>query len=148
MKARFYKLSHGPQFFPPTEVSTAIQASLVYVHTSTPAKGRSNVTQGDEFVNAKIGDYFYLTLGNQGIVLLGQFTGPANVFSAKGNGWLDRPYRIIRMAKPNTGYSGPKKWWAANDNSTFIQVPKTELGIFEEHVLTPFFDIRLSDYLL
>ena len=148
MTPTFFKLSHGAQFFPPSEVSTSIQAQLVYVHTSTPAKGRSNVTQAQDFITAKIGDYFYLTFGNQGVVLLGQFTGPANVFSTKGNGWLDRPYRLIRIARPNIGYSGPRKWWAPSDNSTFIRIPDADIFEFEEHILTPFFDIKLADYAL
>ena len=146
MTPTFYKLSHGAEFFPPTEVSTAIQSSLVYVHVSTPAKGRSSTSQAHDFINASTGDYFYLTHGNQGIVLLGQFTGPVNVFSTKGNGWLDRPYRLIRMSQSNVGYTGPKKWWTPNDNSTFIRVPDDELNEFEEHILSPFFSIKLSDY--
>ena len=82
-KPQFYKLSHGTDFFPPTEISLSIQTNLVYVHFSTPAKGRSSNSQGDDFINAEIGDYFYLTYGNRGIMLLGQFTGPANIFPLK-----------------------------------------------------------------
>jgi hypothetical protein len=144
-KPKFYKISHRTESFPPEEVSNSIQASLVYVHGSTKPKGKSLASQGDNFIAAEVGDYFYLTYGNSGIVLLGQFSGPANVFSTKGKGWLDRPYRIIRMAIPNKGYQGPKKWWAPSDNSTFIEVPQPELQEFEEHILKPFFSISLSD---
>ena len=119
---------------------------MVYVHSKTKAKGRSSKPQGEQFISANIGDYFYLTHGNKGIYLLGQFTGPANIFSTMGKGWVDRPYRLIRLAKPNNGYNGPKKRWAPSDNSTFIPVKKPDFRMFEENILQPYFGISLADY--
>lgn len=98
------------------------------------------------FMKAPIGDYFYLTHGNQGIYLLGQFSGPANIFSARGKGWADRPFRLIRLAERIRPYKGPKKWWTPNENSTFIRVPDHEIGLFEELILSPHFGMRLKDF--
>lgn len=146
MRPKFWKLSQSPDYFSFEESSASIEARLVYVHSKTKAKGISSETQGQQFISANIGDYFYLTHGNTGIYLLGQLTGPANVFSSMGKGWVDRPYRIIRIAKPNSSYKGTKKWWAPNENSTFTSVKESDLGMFEEHILQPYFNISLEEY--
>jgi len=146
MKLKFWKLSQSPDYFDFQELSSSIENKLVYVHAKTPAKGGSSKTQGDQFIAAEVGDYFYLTHGNKGIYLLGQFTGPANILSSKGKGWTDRPYRVIRTAKPNSGYKGDKKWWSPNENSTFTSVKNSDLIMFENNILIPFFNIKLTDY--
>jgi hypothetical protein len=142
----FWKLSHGQNIFSYEEILDAINKRLVYVHKDTKPKGTSTASQGNNFIKASIGDYFYLTHGNQGIYLLGQFTGPANLFSEHGEGWIDRPYRSIKSAIKKDPYFGDHKWWSPNDNSTFMQVPESELAMFEEYILNPFFGVRLSDY--
>ena len=124
----------------------SIEQRLVYVHSKTRAKGGASVAQGEDFINASIGDYFYLTFGNKGIYIVGQFTGPPNIFCARGGGWADRPFRLIRAATAVKSYSGPDKWWAPNNNSTFIRVPDDELKQFEESILWPHFSIRLSEF--
>ncbi|MEL0630386.1 hypothetical protein [Psychromonas aquatilis] len=146
MKPKFWKLSQSPDYFSFEELSSSIENKLVYVHSKTKAKGGSSETQGDKFIGANVGDYFYLTHGNTGIYLLGQLTGSANIFSSMGKGWVDRPFRVIRTAKPNSRYIGAKKWWAPNENSTFTSVKGSELAMFEEHILQPYFNIQLSDY--
>jgi len=146
MKPKFWKLSQSPDYFSFEQFSSSIENKLVYVHTDTRAKGGSAETQVEQFINAEAGDYFYLTYGNTGIYLLGQFIGPANILSPKGKGWIDRPYRVIRTAKSNSGYKGEQKWWAPNDNSTFTKVKDSDLALFESNILTPFFNITLSDY--
>lgn len=65
----------------------------------------------EEFVNAPIGNYFYLTHGNQGVYLLGQFTGPVNYFTKHSDGWMDRPFRLIHKANAREAYYGIEKWW-------------------------------------
>ena len=124
----------------------ALNERLVYVHKDTPPKGTSSHGQGEDFILAPVGDYFYLTHGNKGIYVLGQLSGPANFFSKMGEGWLDRPYRPIKSAILHDPYSGPVKWWAPNDNSTFMVVPDDELQLFEEEILRPYFDIKLSTF--
>lgn len=146
MLPTFWKLSQGTEYFSLIDISSSIEHKLVYVHINTAAKGQSLTTQGENFINADVGDYFYLTHGNNGICLLGQFTGPVNFFSSKGDGWADRPFRLIRLAISNVGYEGPNKWWSPNHRSTFIQVPEDEIAEFEEHILEPFFGINLEEY--
>jgi 5-methylcytosine-specific restriction protein B len=146
MRPEFWKVSHGAAIFNYQAILDGLNERLVYVHKDTAAKGTSQQTQGEDFIHAPIGDYFYLTHGNERIYVLGQFSGPTNVFSKMGDGWLDRPYRPIKSAISRDGYSGPHKWWAANDNSTFTPVPDEELGLFEEYILTPYFDVKLSKF--
>ena len=146
MKPKFWKLSQGAAIFTPDQMLDSVAQRLVYVHKDTKAKGTSGQTQADDFITAPIGDYFYLTHGNAGIYVLGQFSGPANLFSTEGDGWLDRPFRVIKSSRSRDSYSGPHKWWAPNDNSTFTAVPESELSLFEEHILQPYFDITLAQY--
>lgn len=141
----FWKLSQGKDFNL-AEVLDSIADGLVYVHRGTKAKGISKKSQGRNFADATVGDYFYLTHGNNFVCLLGQFTGPPNFISAKGPGWLDRPFRHIRSSKLKDSYGGPTKWWTPNENSTFVAVPPDELALFEELILTPYFDLGLADF--
>lgn len=146
MKPIFWKVSQSPRFFSYAEFLQSLSDHLVYVHKDTLAKAGASRSQGEDFVTASIGDYFYMTHGNHGIYVLGQFTGPVNLFSLKGRGWLDRPYRPLRFSQDRKTYGGPKKRWAPNENSTFIQVPETDLGMFEKQVLSPYFDLRLKNF--
>jgi hypothetical protein len=81
------------------EVLDSIRDELVYVHRDPRAKGISKKSQAQDFLDAAISDYFYLTHGNNFVCLLGQFTGPTNFISAKGTGWLDKPFRHIRSSR-------------------------------------------------
>lgn len=145
MTPQFWKLSQGD--FPAQDTLSSIERRLVWVHSKTLPKGTSKTSQGEDFMKkAKIGDYFYLTHSNKGIYLLGQFNGPANIFSERRGGWADRPFRLIRLATEVKPYNGPDKWWAPNHDSTFIQVPEKELAMFEKHILIPHFGIVLADF--
>ena len=146
MNARFWKLSHGAAEFPYEEFLALLERHVVCVHKDTKAKATTSSTQGQDFVNTESGDYFYLTHGNQGIFLLGQFTGPANILSSRGDGWVEREYRVIRSSKSRDVYTGEHKWWTPNDNSTFIQVPRAEHALFEQLILKPYFGIELGRY--
>lgn len=145
MKPKFWKLSQGCDYFSFAELLKSIEDRLVYVNKNTPAKGQNGTTQGNDFINAPIGDYFYLTHGNAGgVYLLGQFTGPANFLSTYSDGWVDRPFRIIARAENQNSYSSTEKWWTPNHRSTFVGIPEDELGLFEELILMPYFGISLS----
>jgi hypothetical protein len=146
MKPKFWKVSHGANYFSHQAVLNAMNDRLVYVHRDTPSKGRSSTTQGADFISAAIGDYFYLTHGNHGIYVLGQFSGPTNILSTMGNGWLDRPYRPIRFSLMTSAYSGPASWWAPNANSTFVAVPDKDIPLFEQQILQPYFGISLANF--
>ena len=64
MRPVFYKLSHGTEHFNYNEILESIDKKLVYVHKDTGAKGTSAKTQAEDFIDAHIGDYFYLTRRN------------------------------------------------------------------------------------
>jgi hypothetical protein len=142
----FWKLSQGIKHFSYSDMLQSIDKRLVYIDKEAPAKGKSSQTQAHEFINAPIGDYFYLTHGNNGLYLLGQFVGPANIFSQYGEGWIDRPFRLLFPSIKQDYYTGPVRWWTPNENSTFTRVPSSELTDFEEYILKPFFDVKLGDY--
>lgn len=146
MKPKFWKLSQGTEYFSFKDIIESVNSGLVYVHKSTKGKGTSSQTQADDFINASIGDYFYLTHGNEGIYLLGQFTGPANLFSKYGDGWLERQFKFIFASTTNSSYAGTHKWWTPQDNSTFIAVPDSEIFLFETEILEPFFGISLKNF--
>ena len=55
--------------------------------------------------------------------------------------WADRPFRIIQRLKTSDRYKSPQKCWTPNDNSIFVKVHEHELILFEELILTSFFDI-------
>lgn len=146
MKPTFWKLSQGWKQFDYQSILWTISKGLVYVHNDTKAKATSLTSQAQDFVGAPIGDYFYLTHGNHGIYLLGQFAGPPNLFSTKGKGWLDRPFRMVMPSIKRDHYEGPHKWWTPSDHSTFTAVPDDELELFEREILRPFFGVRLKDF--
>lgn len=146
MKLTFWKLSQGTQFFDSAAILDSLHDRLVYVHKDTRAKGRATKSQAQAFIDAAIGEYFYLTHGNRGIYLLGQFSGAANLFSSKGEGWLDRPFRHVWSSRLIQSYSGPDRWWAPNHDSTFTLVPEKDHALFEQQILNPCFGIALSDF--
>ncbi|MBW3600071.1 MAG: hypothetical protein KY475_22710 [Planctomycetes bacterium] len=154
MNPVFWKLSMGrgnasQDFRNLLEVLEWLRHGLVLVHKNTPAKGTSQKTQGELFVEAeRTGNYFYLCHGNEepAVLLLGQLVGPANLFSDRGEGWADRRFRWIRTSKSTKRFRGKQKWWAPNHNSTFVVVPDNELGEFEAAILGPYFDLELADF--
>ena len=131
------------------EVVDWLRQGVVLVHKDTRAKGTSQTTQGENFVESdRTGEYFYVCHGNEApsIILLGQFTGPANLFSARRGGWAERPFRWIKTAILTKPYMGEPKWWAPNHNSTFVMVPEDELAMFESTILAPYFGMELVDF--
>jgi hypothetical protein len=76
----------------------------------------------------------------------GQFTGPANLFSARRDGWAERQFTWISTSISTKPYEGEQKWWAPSHNSTFVMVPENELGMFEAAILGPYFGVELADF--
>ena len=154
MQPVFWKLSMGPgtageDFKTVLQMLDWVRRGVVLVHKDTKAKGTSQTTQGEHFVEPeREGDYFYLCHGNNepAVILFGQFVGPTNQFCERGSGWTERSFRWIRTSKSTKPYSGQDKWWAPNHNSTFIRVPDDELQLFEEEILAPYFDIHLAEF--
>jgi hypothetical protein len=150
MATGFWKLSMaGNDFKTILEVLDWIRQGVVLVHKDTLPKGISQVSQGEHFVeSARLGDYFYLCHGNHepSVLLLGQFTGPLNLFCERGNGWAERPFRWLRTSVSTKVYAGSPRWWAPNHNSTFIRVPDEQLTEFEDEIMKPYFAIELKEF--
>ena len=100
----------------------------------------------DRSIGARISGEIARTHGNQGMYLIGQFCGPANLFSKYGDGWLERPYKFIVPAVTAQRYEGPHKWWAPSDHSTFTRVAPGDLALFERTILKPHFDLDLARF--
>ena len=146
MKPTFWKLSHGSDYFSFGHMLESVYNQVVVMHKSTKAKGKNKTKQGENFISAPIGDYFYLTHGNEGIYLLGQFTGPVDYFYDEADGWVSRPFKFIAASQDGAAYDGEEKWWTPNHRSTFVQVPADELKDFEKWILQPYFGIKLKKF--
>ncbi|MEB2337432.1 MAG: AAA family ATPase [Nitrospirales bacterium] len=133
-----WKLSHGLNDFSADERQHYLQAELGVMHGET-AKG-----QGKDFQEASVGDLFYLCHGNESLLLVGQFISASDP-SDKGDGWLQRRYRVLKRAIKQGGYQGGQKGWTPNYRSTFKQVPPHDLPEFESTLLKPFFDADLAE---
>jgi 5-methylcytosine-specific restriction protein B len=133
-----WKLSHGVNDFSVEARQHYVQAELGVMHGDT-AKG-----QGAEFKKIPIGTLFYLCHGNESLPLVGQFTSDA-VPCDKGDGWLQRGYRVLKTAVKKGGYQGGQKGWTPNYRSTFKMVGAHDLPEFENTLLKPFFDTDLAD---
>jgi hypothetical protein len=136
-----WKISHGKVDFNAEQRKTYLEQHTVHVHKDTK-KG-----QGALFASEmKEGDFFYLCHGNDdGIRVVGQITGSA-IPSPHDDGWLQRSYAVLfEGVKPSVKYTGIKKGWTPNYNSTCMAVPNEEIKLFESEILIPFFGKRLSD---
>ncbi len=140
-----WKISHGTES---TGISdnlkkVFLERQVVVVHGTTKAKASSKVTQGESFLHSiKEGDYFYLCYGNS-IQLLGRFN--SNLVKEnieKKNQWFERSYDVIKPSRSAEAYTGVKKWWTPNDNSTCIKVDNFDL--FERVILEPYFDLTIN----
>jgi len=137
---RFWKISHGADSQSGERREELFENRLIAVHGDT-AK-----SQGSNFLNElQIGDYFYLCYGNE-IRLLGRIESEAEECDLLDEGWYCRHYSIIKQVDVIKPYSGIKKGWAPNYNSTCKQVPRAELKLFEDNILQPFFDMHLTDF--
>ena len=135
---KIWKLSHGVADFSPNEWETLLEKDLGVMHSETE-KG-----QGKDFQKAEVGSLFYLCHGNEEVVLIGQFTSEAKPCE-KGDGWLQRRYRVLKKAIKDGKYEGSQKSWTPNYRSTFKLVGTPDLPEFEAALLQPFFDMDLAE---
>lgn len=144
---KIYKLSHGKEHFSDTERSTAKNNRYVSIAPDTKAKGRSSVTQGDNFIKAEIGDLFFVCNSNQGIDYIGMFDDDSLMWSQVNDsqyndGWVNRTFTLLFDAKNPQAYpNNDQSWWMPANNSTFIRVPQHDIKHFEEKILLPVFEI-------
>jgi hypothetical protein len=102
---------------------------------------------GEDAFNYLIGDYFYLFRGNSNLEVIGKITSDAEEceFEDFGDdGWLQRSYEIISEAENEGSYQDEKKWWAPNDNSTCIAIPKHEIEDANKKIFIPFFNSQFE----
>lgn len=133
-----WKLSHGLDDFSPDERKKYLQVQLAVMHKNTSKK------QGKNYIEVPLGDLFYLCHGNENLPLIGQFTSAAEPCD-KGDGWLQRSYRILKHSTKQGGYQGAQKGWTPNYRSTFKKVSPNDLPQFEKTLLKPFFDTDLAE---
>jgi 5-methylcytosine-specific restriction protein B len=133
-----WKLSHGNDgSFAAGEREQLAHERRVVLHKDT------GTNQAKNFRKAAEDALFYLCYGND-VRLLGYFAGPATV-SAKGENWLERPYKVLREAIIKQTYTDNQQKWSPAGNSTFWQVPKGQLSAFEKTLLQPYFGIGLEE---
>lgn len=140
---KFFKLSHGDAFFNDNTIQVLKNANLVSVHPNTKAKGQNTKGQGEEFVDAKKGDLFYVCRSNNSIEFIGMFSDEQPLFSAipEHDEWVDREYILIANAVNPSAYNKSfDKWWSPRNNSTFAEVPKSDNSLFETEILKPVFN--------
>ncbi|MFT7879055.1 MAG: AAA family ATPase [Sulfurimonas sp.] len=137
---RFWKISHGVDSQSGEHREELLKNQLIAVHGDT-AK-----SQGSNFIKElQIGDFFYLCYGNS-IQLLGKIESEVKECELLDEGWYCRHYSIIKQVNIAKPYTGIKKGWTPNYNSTCKLVPRTELKLFEEHILYPYFDMKLTEF--
>jgi len=143
-----WKISHGTDFISDAEAKNFEEKHVIVVHEDTKAKATSRVSQGESFMRyIKKGDYFYLCYGNS-IRLLGQITTDEVVLNPeKEDGWYQREYTLVAKSKDYSPYKNTQKWWTPNDNSTCIMVSKSDMPLFEELILKPYFNMTLDSLL-
>ncbi len=135
---RFWKISHGKKDFKPIERQGYLNDRKVAVFNDTG----KNQGQGFE-KEIKKGDFFYLCHGNdEGLVLIGRITSDAQ--EEKSDGWLYRDYEPVIELETPVVYTGKKKGWTPNYNSTCKRIPIIELTLFEQEILTPVFGTTLE----
>ena len=144
----FWKISHGNDCISETQAASFDKRRVIVVHKDTAAKGKAKVSQGEYFMDTmKKGDFFYLCRGNS-IRLLGRINSDeVNENLEKQDGWCERSYTIITESRDTTAYTGDKKWWTPNDNSTCISVPDSEMQLFEDYILKPYFNLTKEELL-
>ena len=135
---RFWKISHGKIDFDEEARKSHLINRKVVVYKDT-GKNQGKIFQEE----IKIGDFFYLCHGNdEGLVLIGRITSDAR--EEKSDGWLYRDYEPIVELETPLVYTGIKKGWTPNYNSTCKKIPITELTLLEQEILTPVFGTTLE----
>ncbi len=145
---RFWKISHGTDCITQAEANAFEERHGIVVNKNTASIGKTKVSQGDDFMETmKKGDFFYLCRGNS-IRLLGCIdSDEVKENQEKQGDWCERSYTVIAESHDTSAYTKEKKWWTPNANSTCIVVPDSELQLFEDYILKPYFDMT-TDKLL
>lgn len=132
-----WKLSHGDKDFTEPERKRLIEEQLAVMHSET------GLEQGKKFVEVPVGTLFFLCHGNSPQRVC-QFTSHASP-SSKGTGWIERKYRVLKLAVRTGPYADNSKKWSPRGNSTFWQVGAHDLPEFEGTLLSPYFGTTLAE---
>lgn len=133
-----WKLSHGnPPNFTDAERQQYLEGQWAVMHRDTGKE------QGKKFAEAPVGTLFFLCHGNSP-QRIGQFTSEAMPCD-KGDGWLQRSYRVLKPALRTDRYTANSKNWSPQGNSTFWQVGANDLPEFENTLLKPYFGTDLAE---
>ncbi len=133
-----WKLSHGnPPNFTEAERQQYLESQWAVMHRDTGKE------QGKKFAEAPVGTLFFLCHGNSPR-RIGQFTSEAMPCD-KGDGWLQRSYRVLKSAQRTDRYTANSKGWSPQGNSTFWLVGANDLPEFESTLLKPFFATDLAE---
>lgn len=133
-----WKLSHGNSpNFTDAERQHYLDGQWAVMHRDTGKE------QGKRFAEAPVGTLFFLCHGNSP-QRIGQFTSAA-MPCAKGDGWLQRSYRVLKPANRTDRYTANSKYWSPQGNTTFWQVGADDLPELESTLLKPFFGTDLAE---
>lgn len=133
-----WKLSHGkPPNFTEAERQQYLEGQWAVMHRDTGKE------QGKKFAEAPVGTLFFLCHGNSP-QRIGQFTSEAMPCD-KGDGWLQRSYRVLKPAQRTDRYTANSKGWSPQGHSTFWQVGAHDLPEFESTLLKPYFGTDLAE---
>ena len=133
-----WKLSHGnPPNFTDAERQQYLDGLWAVMHRDTGKE------QGKKFAEAPVGTLFFLCHGNSP-QRIGQFTSNAMPCD-KGDGWLQRSYRVLKPATRTDRYTANSKYWSPQGNTTFWQVGADDLPEFESTLLEPYFGTDLAE---
>ncbi|KAB2843453.1 MAG: AAA domain-containing protein [Burkholderiales bacterium] len=133
-----WKLSHGnPPNFTDAERQQYLDGLWAVMHRDTGKE------QGKRFAEAPVGTLFFLCHGNSA-QRIGQFTSEP-MPCAKGDGWLQRSYRVLKPATRTDRYTANSKYWSPQGNTTFWQVGADDLPKFESTLLKPYFGTDLAE---
>lgn len=144
----FWKISHGTDSITDAEAAAFDKRRVVVVHKDTAAKGKSKVSQGEDFVaNMKKGDFFYLCRGNIIRRLCRIDTDEVEENPEKQDGWCERSYTVIAESRDTNRYTGEQTWWTPDCVFACVPVPESEKGLFDEYILKPYFNLTTEDLL-
>ena len=133
-----WKLSHvNPPNFTDAERQQYLDGLWAVMYRDTDKE------QGKKFAEVPVGALFFLCHGNSP-QRIGQFTSDA-MPCAKGDGWLQRSYRVLKPATRTDRYTVNSKYWSPQGNTTFWQVGADDLPEFESTLLKPYFGTDLAE---
>ena len=139
----FWKISLEPKNFSPIDLFYFAEKKLILGDAT-------NIYIQPKLANIRKGDYFYLMYGNssggQGIQLLGRITtAPQPCDLPNRNGWQQCSYEVIKpTVRANKFYNAQKAWTPYYPDCPIFDVPESELQDFEDHILRPYFGMKID----